>query len=102
MPRNTKTSRAKKTPPRSFVYIHNGKQEGRYKGKTPVAVAKKIGNRLLKGTANRTIIVHVKEITLGSKKKEFKYKISRVKQPKTVIRNGKIITINYVIKAKAL
>lgn len=102
MPRNTKTSRAKKTPARSFVYVHNGKQEGRYKGKTPVGVAKKIGNRLLKSTSNRTIVVHVKEITLNSKKKEFKYKISRVKSPKTIVRNGKVITINYVIKAKAL
>lgn len=102
MPRNTKTPRGKKTSPRSFAYIHNGKQEGRYKGKTPVSVAKKIGSRLLQGTANRTTVVHVKEVTMNSKKKEFKYKVSRVKQPKTVVRDGKIITINYMIKAKAL
>jgi hypothetical protein len=102
MPRNTKTSRAKKTPVRSFVYIHDGKQEGRYKGKTPVSVAKKIGNRLLKNSTKRTVVVDVKEITLNSKKKEFKYKITRVKKPKTILRNGKLITINYAIKAKAL
>lgn len=103
MPQHSKTSRSKKTKAsRSFVYIHNGKQEGRYKGKTPVSVAKKIGNRLLKDSAKRTVTVHVKEITLNSNKKEYKYKVTRVKDPKTIVRDGQIITIQYRISAKAL
>lgn len=103
MPRPSKTRTVTKKPTRSFVYLtKEGNQGGRYKGKTPVSVAKKIGNRLLKSTSNRTIEVHVKEITLKSKKKEYKYKVTRVKSPKTVTRNGKEITINYVIKAKAI
>jgi hypothetical protein len=103
MPRHTKKSAVKKTPTRTFSYLtKDGKKEGRYKGKTPVSVAKKIGSRMLRSSSNRTVEVHVKEITMNSKKKEYKYKISRVKKPKTVIRDGKEITINYVIVAKAL
>jgi hypothetical protein len=89
---------------RSFTLIVNEKMEttGRYLSKTPSGVAKKIGNRVLKHHNKNTIKIKIKETTNGSKKQIFHYQVTRVKDPKTVIKDGKEIVFKYKTTVKKI
>lgn len=83
---------------------------GVFKSKTPVGAAKKASKRICKACGMKgqcTVIVHIRETTMGSKKKEYVYKIRRVKKDTKVIKrtpdNKKVkITYKYVTKATSL
>lgn len=83
---------------------------GVFKSKTPVGAAKKASRRICKACDMKgqcTVIVHIRETTAGSKKKEYVYKIRRVKKDtkvvKTTAQNKKVkITYKYVTKATSL
>ena len=88
---------------RSFTLIVNEtsvETKGRYLSKTPSSVAKKIGNRVLKTEKKNTIKIKIKETTKDSKKKVFHYQVTRVKDPKTVIKDGKEIVFKYKTTVK--
>lgn len=89
------------TTKRSFTLLTADGNKGRYISATPSSVAKKIGNRVLKQKKVQKITIEVKEITQNSKKKVYKYQVSRIKNPKTIVRAGKEITYQYEIKVKS-
>jgi hypothetical protein len=93
---------------RSFTIVHvstgTGKVKGssnlggRYMSHTPSGAARKAGSQVCRATKIKgqcSLVVTLKETTAGSAKKEFKYRVKRVKDPVTVVRNGQEVTYNY-------
>lgn len=75
--------------------------KGRYKG-TPMGVAKKMATRVCRNSKIKgqcTLFITIKETTRNSKNKEYTYKVKRVKDERTVIRNGVEITYKFSLKA---
>lgn len=75
--------------------------KGRYKG-TPMGVAKKMATRVCRNSNIKgqcTIYITIKETTRNSKNKEYTYKVKRIKDERTVIRNGIEIKYKYSLKA---
>jgi len=98
-----KTRKVVKPKKRSFTLIVSEtsiETKGRYLSKTPSSVAKKIGNRVLKVEKKNTVKIKIKETTKDSKKKVFHYQVTRVKDPKTVIKDGKEIIFKYKTTVK--
>ena len=89
------------TKKRSFTIVTAEGCKGRYLSTTPSSVAKKIGNKVLKQKKVQKITIEIRETTKDSKKKVYKYQVSRVKNPKTIVRAGKTITYNYEVKVKS-
>lgn len=97
---------------RSFTvdaFYHSGKHlranGGRYISSTPSGAAKKAFSQYYrhhKKSGRFSLEVHISETTSGSAKKVFKYKISKVNDPKEIIRDGVPISYKYVTKIKAL
>ena len=78
---------------------------GRYIGKTPSSAAKKAFSqyyRTHKTSGRFSLEIHLRETTQNSSDKIFKYKISKVKESKDVIRGGQKIHYEYTIKIRAL
>lgn len=76
-------------------------QVGRYISKSPMAAAKKAFNKHIKKVGSSTVII--RETTAGSKHKEYKYTIKRVKlSPPLIVKlGGKDIEIKYKTIAKS-
>lgn len=76
---------------------------GRYTGKTPSQAAKKAGRALLKLTTKRQVKFTLREMTQGSKKKEYNYTATKLKldEPKVIQRGDSQITIQYEYLIKA-
>lgn len=77
---------------------------GRYISTTPAAAAKKAFSQYCRAhpKGQKVLIIHVRETTSGSSHKIFKYRVSKVKDDTTVIRDGVEVHYKYKIKIKAL
>ena len=78
---------------------------GRYISRTPLNAAKKAATRICRNSKIKgrcTIDIKIKETTHGSSEKIFEYTAKRIKDPKTVVKDGVEITYKYrtVVKAK--
>jgi hypothetical protein len=100
---------------RSFTLVHvatnKGKVKGaenlggRYMSHTPSGAARKAGTQVCRASNIKgqcSLVVTVRETTSGSSKKEFKYKVTRVKDPVTVERDGQMVTYNYKTVVKSM
>jgi len=74
-------------------------QDSRFESMTPVGAARKAMTKICQATNVRgrcSFIITVQETTQGSNKKEFRYKVNRVKvDTQTVERDGVNIEYNY-------
>ena len=75
---------------------------GVFKSLTPVGAARKAATKIcaksrIKGQC--TLYIVVRETTRGSANKEYRYKVKRIKQVTTVLKDGVPITFQYVTKA---
>jgi hypothetical protein len=78
---------------------------GRYISSTPSGAAKKAFSQYYrhhKKSGRFSLEIHISETTSGSAKKVFKYKVSKVNDPKEVLRNGEYILYKYTTKVKAI
>ena len=76
---------------------------GRYISSTPSGAAKKAFSKAVKNTKNvKSLELHIRETTSGSKHKTYKYRVSRKKENKEVERGGETITYKYTVKAKTI
>lgn len=78
---------------------------GRYISKSPSSAAKKAFSqyyRQHKTSGKLSLEIHIKETTQNSSGKTFKYRISKVKDPKDISRGKEIIHYEYTTKVKAL
>lgn len=101
----TKTKTTVKKSKRTFVLLSSsGHKTGRYKSHTPSAVAKKIGLRVLKDTKKKTAIISIQEVTLKSKKKIYKYKVTLMKhdKPKEIKKGKSVIKFHHFVKVKSV
>lgn len=77
---------------------------GVFHGKTPVSAAKKAMSQICRKSAVRgqcTLIITVRETTRGSARKEFSYKVKRIKNETQVMRDGVPVQYNYLLTAHA-
>lgn len=78
---------------------------GRYISKSPSSAARKAFSqyyRQHKASGQLSLEIHIKETTQNSSDKVFKYKVSKVKDPKDISRGKQIIHYEYTTKVKAL
>ena len=97
---------------RSFTVItinKSGKKTrtdgGRYISKSPSSAARKAFSqyyRQHKTSGQLSLEIHIKETTQNSSGKIFKYKVSKIKDPKDISRGKQIIHYEYTTKVKAL
>ena len=99
---------------RSFTIEHivthsghvKGKENlgGRYISRTPLGAAKKAASRICRNSKIKgrcTVDIKMKETTQGSTGKSYEYTAKRIKDPKTVVRDGVEITYKYRTTVKA-
>jgi hypothetical protein len=84
------------------VETNSGKKkdhgEGRYISSTPRGAASKAATKLCREHKGEcSLIVTIRETTQGSQHKHYQYKIKRVHDPRTVVRNGIEIEYQYRI-----
>lgn len=102
-------------PKRSFTITHVVTSKGHakgsdnlggvFKGKTPSSIAKKAASRICKKSDIRgqcTFTITIKETTRFSKKKEYTYRVKRVRRPTTVQHAGKDVVHKYTLLVKAV
>jgi len=74
-------------------------RDSRFESMTPVGAAKKAMTKICQSTNVRgrcSFIITIQETTQGSNKKEFRYKVIRVKvEPQMIERDGVNIEYNY-------
>jgi hypothetical protein len=78
---------------------------GRYISKTPSSAARKAFSqyyRQHKTSGQLSLEIHIKETTQNSSGKIFKYRVSKIKDPKDISRGKQIIHYEYTTKVKAL
>lgn len=78
---------------------------GRYISKTPSSAARKAFSqyyRQHKKSGQFSLEIHIKETTQNSSGKTFKYRVSKIKDPKDISRGKEIIHYEYTTKVKAL
>jgi hypothetical protein len=78
---------------------------GRFKSNTPRLSAPKMFSKVyhhLNASGPLTLTIKVREITQGSKKKLYEYKVSKQNQKTVVEKDGKTITYNFATRIKAL
>lgn len=78
---------------------------GRYISLTPAAAAKKAFSQYYrnhKKSGRFSLEVHVRETTQNSSHKIFKYRVSKIKDEREVIKSGEAIIYKYTTKIKAL
>lgn len=77
---------------------------GRYISSTPAGAAKKAFSQYFRShpKIGRTLDVHIKETTRGSGDKIFKYRVSKIKNEVSIMRDGKEITYKYKTVVRAL
>jgi hypothetical protein len=80
-------------------------KDGRFLSATPAGAARKAFSRayrMMRGTGPMTLNVMVQETTRGSAGKTFGYKVMRVAEKKTVMRDGVPVTYKFATKVKAM
>jgi len=78
---------------------------GVFHNETPVGAARKAASKICSMSKIRgrcTLIITVQETTRGSLNKIYRYKVTRIKDVKEVVRDGVPITFRYVTKAVSL
>lgn len=78
---------------------------GRYISASPSSAAKKAFTNIynsLNTNGKMSLIITIRETTQDSNKKLYKYKVSRVKEIKTIERDGVNITYNFSTKVKSM
>ncbi len=77
---------------------------GRYLSTTPMGAAKKAGRQIMKDYRknNASVVVYIKETTKNMPAKIFKYSVSRIYDPVTIVRNGVQVTYKYRTVAKSI
>lgn len=78
---------------------------GRYISSSPSSAARKAFSQYYRNHKKKgvfTLEVHLKETTSKSSHKIYKYKVSKVKEEKEIVRDGKVITYSYKTKIKAI
>ena len=87
---------------RSFTMVtSNGREVGRFVGKTPSRAAQKAGSEKLKDSKQNSVVVHIRETTRGCKKQEPRaYRVQRVRKAHPV--ETAYATFKYDIVAKSL
>ena len=77
---------------------------GRYISTTPASAAKKAFSQYCRvhPRSSKVLEIHVRETTSGSNHKIFKYRVSKVKDDVTVVRDNVEVHYKYKIKIKAL
>ena len=82
----------------------NNSSGGRYISTTPASAAKKAFSQYYRAhpKISKVLEIHVRETTSGSNHKIFKYKVSKVKDDSTVVRDNVEVHYKYKIKIKAL
>ena len=80
---------------------------GRFISKDPAGAARKAFSQACREKKIRgqcTLVVHIKETTAGSSKKDYMYKAKRIKrkEPLVLTRGGVEIPINYDVEIKSM
>lgn len=77
---------------------------GRYISETPARAAQKAFSQYYQShpKIGRTLEIHIRETTSGSKHKIFKYIVSKVKTDVSVVRDGVTIQYKYKTKVRAI
>jgi hypothetical protein len=77
---------------------------GRYISSTPAAAAKKAFSQYYRNhkSGRFSLEVHIRETTQNSSHKIYKYKVSKVKDEREVVRSGETIVYKYSTKIKSL
>lgn len=78
---------------------------GRYISKTSSGAARKAATQICRASNIKgrcVLTVTIKETTKGSKKKEYTYKVKRIYDPTTVMRDGEEITYKYRTEVEAV
>lgn len=81
-----------------------GVSGGRYISKNPYSAAKKAFSQYYREhpvSGRFSLEVHLKETTQNSSHKIFKYRITKVNEPKVVIRDGQTIQYKYTVKIRS-
>lgn len=79
--------------------------EGRYISRTPAGAARKAASQICRSSKIKgqcALNITIRETTRGSKGKEYKYSVKRIKDPVTVERDGVEITFKYRTTVKAI
>ena len=93
------------------IKMSNGKEKGkkniggRFVSSTPSGAAKKVGSKVCSESSVKgrcVLYITIRETTLESKHKQYVYKITRIKDPVTVVRDGVEITYDYRTEAKRI
>jgi hypothetical protein len=85
--------------------LKSSDNHGTFNNKTPVAAAKKAVTKICKNSSIKgrcTLKITVQETQEDGTVKDFSYKISRILNPVTVVRDGKEINHKYSLKATAI
>jgi hypothetical protein len=78
---------------------------GRFKSDTPRQSAPKVFSKAyhyLSASGPLTLKIKIREVTQGSLKKSYTYKVSRISQKTTVERDGESITYNFTTRTSAI
>lgn len=78
---------------------------GRYESDTPAAAAKKAFSQIyrhMRRSGSLSLYIHIRETTIGSDKKIYKYKVTKIPYKTVVERGGEIIVYKYKTQVEAL
>ena len=78
---------------------------GRYISKIPSSAAKKAFSQYYRQHKTKgafSLEIHIKETTQNSSGKVFKYRVSKIKDPRDITRGKQVIHYEYTTKVKAL
>jgi hypothetical protein len=78
---------------------------GRFLSTTPSGAVKKAASQICRNSAIKgrcTLVITMRETTSGSQHKEYTYKVSRIYDPVTVVRDGVEITYNYSVEVERM
>ncbi len=93
------------------IVTSNGKAKGasnlggRFISSTPSGAAKKVGSKVCSESSVKgrcVLYITIRETTRESKHKDYVYKITRIKDPVTIVRDGVEITYHYRTEAKRI
>lgn len=80
-------------------------KDGRYIGETPANVARKMFSQARQHCRDKcnSFKITLRETTQGSNKKEYKYRVTRVKDPVEIeYKNGDVVLHEFTTKVKSL
>jgi hypothetical protein len=89
---------------RSFAHVTSGgRHEGRYMATRPADAARKLGAMMLRKSRQTSVTFALRETTLGSAHKEYRYTVFKKKlsRPVAVDRGGETITYKHSYRVRA-